>query len=177
MIKNADAGVAGRGFFGQHHVEPVRCQLSQQIFRLAIAANQMNGAFRQKKRAQDLVGDEPGKRIREAHPHPQRPRGGAGSKFIQQFAAEQKDIVRIALHQLPCFCQDVIPSLPAEERLPHRRLQLPDLPGDGGLGDIQHCRGPRQAALAGDGPEVSQMVVVEPFHGLALVREIRTVHS
>ena len=137
----------------------------------------MHRALRQKERAQNFVGDKAGEGIRKAHPYPQRPRGGAGREFIQQLAAEEKNIVRIALHQLAGFGQDVITPLPPEERLPHRRLQLPDLPGNGGLRDIQHGRGTRQTALAGHRPEVSQMMIIEPFHGQNLVREIRSVHS
>ena len=56
-------------------------------------------------------------------------------------------------------------SLLHKQLLAERLLELPDLSADGRLGEPQLRGGARDAALFGDGPEVQQVMVVEPLHG------------
>ncbi len=57
--------------------------------------------------------------------------------------------------------EDELASLAVEERLPDAGLQLPDLRGERGLREPEMLGGARELALARDGPEVQQMMVVE----------------
>lgn len=53
---------------------------------------------------------------------------------------------------------------PFEEFFIQHAFQCRNLRADGGLGDVQFFRRLPQAALFGDHPEVTQMMVVQEFH-------------
>ena len=57
------------------------------------------------------------------------------------------------------------PSPPLEQRCLHRFLQRLKLGTDGRLREMESLAGLCDAPLAGDRPEIEQMVVVQPAHG------------
>src|SRR4029077_9684591 len=54
---------------------------------------------------------------------------------------------------------------PVEQLLADHVLEPADLSADGGLGQTELGAGADDAAIPGDGPEVEQVMVVEPLHG------------
>ena len=52
-----------------------------------------------------------------------------------------------------------------------------DLSADGGLGDVELGGGLGEATFLGDGPEIEQVVVVDPFHATNIRRVILHVTS
>ena len=66
-------------------------------------------------------------------------------------------------------------SAPYQELLPEIPFQRTYLGMNGGCGQPQFLCGSRDATLARHGPEVQQVVVVEPFHRRPQIRFYRTL--
>ena len=73
---------------------------------------------------------------------------------------------------LPHFGQDQAPAGTGEELLAELLLEGADLSAQGGVGQAQPLAGGHQPPLPRHGPEVEEVVVVEPFH-----RRFLTVRS
>ena len=55
-----------------------------------------------------------------------------------------------------------------EELLAQRLFERSQLAADRGLGQVQPLAGSRDGPLAGHGPEVEQVVIIQPFHAGAV---------
>jgi hypothetical protein len=83
---------------------------------------------------------------------------------VDQLLAEGKHFIGIVKRH-PAGLRQHEPAADAfEELMSKRLLQILQLCADGRLRDQQLFAGADHAALAGDHPEVVEVVVVEPFH-------------
>ncbi len=93
-----------------------------------------------------------------------RPADGPALQGLEQLAADAEDLVGIAVHQAPHIGEDQPAALPFEQLVADHVLEQLDLRADGGLREPQLVGGARHAAFPHDGPEVEQVVVVQPVH-------------
>jgi hypothetical protein len=130
---------------------------------MVLDAGDAHRAVRRRRREQP-VDDELGHRVR----HSDRELGGArrrpAAQRLAQLAPEREDLVGVAVHHASGLGQRHRPSLPLEQTLAQRALQPLHLRADARLRDAQLLRRPRYTTLAGDHPEVEEVVVVEPVH-------------
>ena len=83
---------------------------------------------------------------------------------LLQFATHRKNLVCIPKHCVPEFGQHEISTETFEELVLEERLELRQLFTNRRVGQTHLCRGPRDAAFAGNELEIVEVVVVEPLH-------------
>jgi hypothetical protein len=149
---------------GDHCVEPVGCQLGTQRLDRAGAAGQTTRLVRSKQGSQEATGHLLGNGVSDANLHPQRLTGRPIAHRIQELAPQREDLVGVQHHRSTGIGQPQSAAAPLEQRLTEVALQLPELGTDRRLADVQQSAGCGDASLASDGPEVAQMVIVEPLH-------------
>ena len=86
------------------------------------------------------------------------------TKGLSQFTSQSEDFVRIPEDHLPCLGEGHTTTRFVEELLAEVPLQRTDLGAQRGLGKVQRRSSPADAALLRGGPEVEEVVVVQPFH-------------
>jgi hypothetical protein len=156
--------LAGRDV-GQHHVELVERQGGEELGERPLAADQgevRDGVHRrlQQERGQAL-GDDVGHPGDQAHPLP----GGQPLDRQLQLAPGAEDVVGVLEDGAPGVGEDQPAPLPLQQLHPQGALQGLQLVGDGGLGEPQLLARLGDGARPGHGPEVVEVVVVEPLHG------------
>ena len=139
-------------------------------------ATESAGRFQRKRRGATLslrklqrgfeqpVDNQLGQDIGHAHQEPQRTSRRPSLQDIRQLLPEREDLVRIPQYELSGLGKDQVAPNPFEQLVADRFLQLPQLTADGRLSHVELLAGPRNAAFASDGPEVQEVVVVEPIH-------------
>lgn len=162
----------------QHNVQPMPRQLHQQILDLALAADHVNGLRHREHRLENFVRHQLRKRIRNPHIEPQHPHPRSLLHRTHQFPPQTEYLLGVAEHKMPHVRQRVATPLPTEQPLPQRRLEFADLLRNRRLRHVQPGRRARQAAFLRRHIEVTQVVVIEPFHRpTTLLRINRSVHS
>jgi hypothetical protein len=161
---------AERRLIGQHDVEPVRGQPPDHFLQLALVAGDVDLLRQRKRGPEDFVGEELGEGVHHAEVQAEGLRAGPLPHGRHQFAAQGKNLLRVAEYQLAGVGQPLRAALAAEQPLPEGRLQLAELRRDGRGGHAQVPGRRRQAARLGDGVKVAEMVIVEPVHARCQLR-------
>ena len=86
---------------------------------------------------------------------------GLVPKGINQFVAGTKDRVRVLKGQLSGFGQLEFSIFADKQGMAEILFQVPELNTQSGLGNIKASGGLRQSAFVSDGPEITQVVIVE----------------
>jgi len=92
------------------------------------------------------------------------PRAALAFQRFLQLASNSEDLVRIAVDEATALRQHQVSPRSDEELLVERLLERPQLAADRGLRKTQFLAGLRDGSLAGNHPEVQQVMVVEPLH-------------
>lgn len=88
-------------------------------------------------------------------------------EFLLGFPDQVQNLLRPLAQQYPLRGQGEAVASPDKEGMAQSGFQVPDLPGEGGLGDVEDVGGIGHAALSGDGEKIVQ----DPqFHKLPPVR-------
>jgi hypothetical protein len=117
MIKRTQVVTAGRRFVGEDDIEAVHAKLRQQIPDLALAADDMHRLRGREERLQDIIRHQLRERIRQTYVQPPRARRRAVLDRVHQFAAQRKDLLRVAKHHLARIGQHLAASALPKERL------------------------------------------------------------
>jgi len=164
MAEGLEARSARRWFVGEHQVEPVRGELHEQVFHLAFAANDMHGLGQGEDGLEDFVGHKLGEGIHHADVEAERLGTRTLLHRVHHFPAEGENFLGETQHDLAGVGERVAAALAAEKFFAEGGFQFPDLLRDGRLRNVQRGGGAREAAFPGNRPEVTQVVVIEPFH-------------
>ena len=182
VVEDLHADVRGRGRVADHDVERVRGQLGDELFGVAFAARDLNRLGGLGRRTQETVHDQLRDRIRHAHGEPRRPARRPPLERLEQFAAGREDLRGVPVDDAADVGQHERAALALKQTFSERLFQDLDLGADGRLRQPQLLGRLRDAALAHDGPEVQQVVVVEPVHGSAprcrnITKTSRSAHN
>lgn len=98
---------------------------------------------------------------------------GAGAGLVFQggdeVLAEGEDLLRVVEGDAAGVGEEESAAGAVEEAVAEGGFQSPELGADGGLGDHQFPGGADDRALPRDRPEVVEVVVIQPFHGVNLL--------
>ena len=165
VIEDLHRQVGGRRRVGDDDVERIARQLAHELLRVVLAAHHADGVGLLQRRPDQPVDDQ----LRHGVGHADGERHGAlagpSLERVDQVAADAEDVVGVLIHDAPDIGQRLHAPLPGEERLADGGLERPHLRADRGLRQVQLFGGLRHAALADDGPEIEEVVIVQPVHG------------
>ena len=108
--------------------------------------------------------DELGKGVSNAHDEAEDPAGRSAADDILELPTERKDLVGIPVDGLSRFGEGHRPPAALKQGCLHRFFQRLKLGTDGWLGEMETPAGLGDAPLTGNGPEIEQVVVVQPTH-------------
>ena len=140
-------------------------QFGEQAIRLVFEHLQMHRFVEMVNRLQQAIDNELGQHVGDADHHagrtaPRRPLLHDAGKLL----AELEDLVGVLEDELARLGEADGPSGAAEERRAECPFQRRHLSADGRLRQLQQLAGTSDAPFAGHGPEIQQMVVVQPVH-------------
>jgi hypothetical protein len=113
---------------------------------------------------EELVREEPRERVGDPHGEALRPARAAAVQGVLQLAADGEDLLGVALRRAARLGEREAPTLPHEQPLPQAALEGPELPAHRGLRDAKLRGRGGHAAQPRDGPEIIEVVVVQPVH-------------
>ena len=100
-----------------------------------------------------------------------RPSARLARKRLSHLAAESEDLVCVAKHDAPMFGEDEPAPNALEELLIERAFEGTNLCADRRRSQPQRLARLRDRAFLSDGVEVVEVVVVQPFHRGAIIRQ------
>jgi hypothetical protein len=154
-----------RRIIAHDEVELVQGELGEKPLGLAVDERHADVVAGFEGRSEQPVHEHLGQRVGHAHGESQRLPAGPVVEGVLQLPAEGEDLVGIAVDHPAGVGEGERFAGAVEERRLERLLQGPDLRAHRGLGEVEPPAGLRDAALADGGPEVEEVVVVEPVHG------------
>ncbi len=156
--------IGGHRPVGDDHVQTVDGQLGEQRGQAAFATDQPH-RFRQVQRRFDQpIGDRFRHRVGDADGEWQALARALVACRIEQFVSEREDLLGVAENAPAGVGQFEAASDPAEQRDAETVLEFAQLAADRLRRQVQLLAGAGDRARFGDGPEVTQMLVVERSH-------------
>ena len=152
---------------GEHQVDLVQGEGGEQRLGPRLAADHPDRRRQLQRRRQQAIGDLLAEHVGDADDEAHRPPGGAALHGVEELTAEREDLVGVAVDHLADVGRHQPAADAGEQLLAEPRLERLDLRAHRRLRQPQLLRGPHHAAFAHDRPEVEQVMVVEPFHGVA----------
>src|SRR6266852_948650 len=122
------------------------------------------------RRLQESVDEKFRKDVSDAHNESRRSSPRPSKKNIDQFLANREELFRIAEHHHPGVRQNQVPPGASNQLFSQSIFQLVDLGAEGWLCHAKLRARAGQTSFTGDDPEVTQVVIVEPFHLRTILR-------
>ena len=166
MIESAAACERGNLLVGENDVETVFGKFCDEVLGCAFFANQLDRLGHDQNRLKDAVSNHLGNKIGDAYQKTTRPTARTTLDGVLQLATEAENLVSVLVNNLTDFSEGKTAARFAEELLAEGSFKLAELSADGGLSKVEDLARLSDAALPGDGPEVVQVMVVQPFHNL-----------
>lgn len=173
VVEGADADGLGGGGVGDDGVELVEGEGGEELGEGAFAAGDVDVGGDVEGGLEEALGDELGDDIGDADGEAEVLAGGEAVDDVLELVAEAEDVIGVAQDGAADVGEDEAAALPLEELVAERLLEEFELGADGGLGEAEFLAGLGDGAGAGDGPEVEEVVVVEPAHARGLRGEGR----
>ena len=148
------------GAVGQHHVQPVQCQLSQQPINLALTADKAHGFCQLLHGGQQLPRQRLGHKHRCTHPEGRQGTAGLGTHRCLQFIAQRKHFIGVRQRHTPGFCQLQPPPGGAQQCGPQLFFKQLDLGTDGLWREMQKPGGTCHTAHVSHRPEIAQVLEI-----------------
>ena len=166
MIEGAAACEWGNLLIGENDVETMFGKFCDELLGCALFADQLYRFGHDQNRLEDAVSNHLGNKIGDAYQKTTRPTAWPALDGVLQLATETENFVSVLVNNLADFGESKTAARFAEELLAKGGFQLAELSADGGLGKVEGLARLGDAALPGYGPEVKQVMVVQPFHNL-----------
>ena len=146
-------------------IELVQRQLCQQPVGVAVDAGDQHVFSRQPHPGhQQSMDNQLAQGVGDTDYQPEATPCAPASDGIGQLSAQRKDLVGIAIDRAASVGEHQRPAPAFKELGLERLLELLQLAANCRLGEVQPAAGCSNAALAGDGPEIEQVVVIQPVH-------------
>ena len=165
MVVSADLDGGGDGGVGEDHVDLVDGEVGEEVVHVVFAADDLDGFGEGEDGREEPADDEFGEDVVDSDGELPWPLGGSGVDEVDEFLAEGEDFIGVLVDGASHFGEVEVSSAAFEEFVSDGPFESSDLGGDGRLGEEEFFGRPDDGAFACDGPEVQQVVVVEPFHG------------
>ena len=161
MAEHLQVAAVRRRAIGQHHVEAMQGEFGEEGVELAFAADQAHLLRQVEHRFHQAKSDQLGQCVGNADCQSQRILRVCLAQRCIHVLAELEDLVGVGQCQAPGLGRHQTSPLRRQQRLAQGLLEQGDLRADG---LHRHAKPPRRAcyaALAGDDPEVAQVVVIQ----------------
>jgi hypothetical protein len=168
VVEGADADGLGGGGVGEDDIELVEGEGGEELGEGAFAAGDADIGGDVEGGLEEALGDELGDNVGDADGEAELLTGGDAVDDVLELVAEAEDVIGVAQDGAADVGEDEAAALSLEELVAERLLEELELGADGGLGEVELLAGLGDGAGAGDGPEVEEVVVVEPAHAGAL---------
>lgn len=165
MIVGFDADLRASGAVGKYKVSLVYGKICKQLGKLAFVADELDFFRHAKDGFQQSKGYLFGQEVWDADGEGEGTIGLGTFQTLHEFLAGSKDLFGVLEDDSTDFSEPEFSAVALVEFAANGLFKLPELTADGGLREVQFGSGTADAAFACHGPEVKQVVVVEPIHG------------
>jgi hypothetical protein len=168
VIERLDPRGAADRRIGNHQVHAVHRQVGQQTFQAILAHRQPDRLVTVQGRLQQFVDDRLGHLVGNPHHEALRLPGDPPREGFLHLAPQHEDLVRVPKDQATHVGQHEVSPALHEQLLAERSLQHANLGADRRLRQVELDARLRDAPGPGNGPEVEEVMVVEPGHVVAV---------
>src|SRR5687768_9142492 len=154
----SDGGVA------EDDVGAVGGEVGEESVGLVFAADEAHGLGEGRGGGEELARDGLRDDVEDADAEAQGGSGGLAFQGVEQFLTEGEHLVGVVEGDATGLGEAEPAADAVEEAVAEGGLEVSKLVADRGLGDHELLGGADDSALAGDDPEVVEVVVIEPLH-------------
>ncbi len=164
MVEGLHAGGWRQRDVGDHQVELVGREASEQAFESVLDALELQRLIERERRFQETLDDDLRDDEGRAHDEPEWTTRGDPLERADELSPHAEDVFGVAIRHPTLLRELEPPTLAHEELHPERLLELPKLHGDRRLSHPQVAARGRNAPGARDAVEVVEVMIVKPQH-------------
>ncbi|CUS37326.1 hypothetical protein COMA2_30215 [Candidatus Nitrospira nitrificans] len=149
---------------GDHQIRSMGHQIRQELAKFVFLADQASRPIQFQSRLEELGGQRFRDGVRDAHDQSGRMPVCLAFDRVHELLTGRKDVFGVFEHQLSHLRQCEPSPCSDEQLLAQGIFQLTDLSADRGLSQAEFFARFRHGAVLGDGPEIQEMMIVQPIH-------------
>ena len=167
VVVGADLHLGADGGVGHEQIDRVPGEGVEELLGARLPAHDLDRLGEPQGGLDQPLGHELRHDVRHPHHEAHGAAGGPAADRLHHLPARREDLVRVAVDEPAHLREREPPPGLAQQLLREDGLQPVDLRADRGGREPQLLGRRPEAARPDDGPEVEQVVVVEPLHGVS----------